>query len=274
MKSRSHPRRHFWLTTVLLAGLAQAAPHEARVPGGLAQVTLGPTSEPRPTARFDDRPVLVHREGPRWVAWVGLPLDLAPGTHPLRVSDGAGERDVALQVRAKAYPVQHLRVKNRRMVNPTPDDLARIRKEADTQTEIKTLFRDEAGPSLDFIAPAQGRRSSAFGLRRTFNGEPRAPHRGLDIAAGRGAPVVAPAGGVVTHVGDFFFNGRTVFLDHGQGLITMVCHLERVDVKAGERIAQGAALGRVGSTGRATGPHLHWSVFLNGTPVDPALFLD
>jgi murein DD-endopeptidase MepM/ murein hydrolase activator NlpD len=266
--------RRLALPLLLQATTLMAAPQPGLFPGGIAHLRLAPASAPRPEVRLGEQRVLVRREGDHWAAWVGIPLDLAPGRHTVTVREGSRERTEAFRVEARDYPVQHLRVKNPRMVNPDPADLARIDMEAATQNEVKTLFRDEAAPALEFIAPAQGRRSSAFGLRRTFNGEPRAPHRGLDIAAGQGAPVVAPAAGVVTHVGDFFFNGRTVFVDHGQGLISMFCHLERVDAQPGARIAQGEGLGTVGSSGRATGPHLHWSVFLNGTPVDPALFID
>jgi hypothetical protein len=257
-----------------IPAISLAAPVPAQVPGGIAQVRLGSSTSPRPQVLLGDRRVLVRDEGGDWVAWVGIPLDLTPGELPLTIRVSGHARMQTLAVHGKDYPVQHLQVKNPRMVNPDPDDLARIRMETATQDEVKTLFRDEPAPDMDLIAPATGRRSSAFGLRRTFNGEPRAPHRGLDIAAGRGAPVLAPASGVVTHVGNFFFNGRTVFVDHGQGLISMLCHMDRVDVEAGTRVERGAQLGAVGSSGRATGPHLHWSVFLNGTPVDPALFID
>jgi len=274
-----HFNPHKMLRAVLgvlaaVPALALAAPSPAQVPGGIAQVRLGPSSAPRPQVLLGDRRVLVHAQDGDWVAWVGIPLDLEPGELPLTIRESGHASMRKLTIQGKDYPVQHLQVKNPRMVNPDPDDLARIRMETATQDEVKTLFRDEPAPDMNLIAPATGRRSSAFGLRRTFNGEPRAPHRGLDIAAGRGAPVVAPAAGVVTHVGNFFFNGRTVFVDHGQGLISMLCHMDRIDVEAGTRVAQGAPIGVVGSSGRATGPHLHWSVFLNGTPVDPALFID
>ncbi|MCB1961511.1 MAG: peptidoglycan DD-metalloendopeptidase family protein [Rhodocyclaceae bacterium] len=274
----SHPTPRTVLgALVLLAatlGLgAQAAPRTALTPGGIAHLRIAAADTPRPAVHLGDRPVLVREENGHWAAWVGLPLDLAPGAHTLRIIQNGAARSATLKIAAKDYPVQHIRIKNPRMVDPNPDDMARIEREAATQNEIKTLFRDEAQPPLDFVTPVAGRHSSPFGLRRTFNGKPRAPHRGLDIAAATGTPIIAPAGGVVTHTGDFFFNGKTVFVDHGQGLISMFCHLDRIDARAGERVAQGAPLGTVGMSGRATGPHLHWSVFLNATPVDPALFL-
>ncbi len=257
----------------LVSPWAFSAPTPSLVPGGVARLTVAPTSEPRPSVRFADSPVLVQREGAHWTAWIGLPLDLKPGKHSVQVTRQGRASALSLTLKDKAYPVQHLRIKNQRMVDPDPADLARFEAEAATQNEVKTLFRDTESVQIDFITPVDGRRSSAFGLRRTFNGQPRAPHRGLDIAASTGTPAKAPAGGVVTHVGDFFFNGKTVFIDHGQGLISMFCHLDSVALEAGTPVAQGKVVGTVGSTGRATGPHLHWSVFLNGTPVDPALFI-
>ena len=121
--------------------------------------------------------------------------------------------------------------------------------------------------------PVPGRRSSSFGLRRVFNGQSRNPHSGMDIAAPTGTPVRAPLPGKVIDVGDYFFNGGTVWLDHGGGLLTMYCHLSQVDCKPGDQLQTGDAFCKVGATGRVTGPHLHWSVMLNRAMVDPALFI-
>ena len=131
------------------------------------------------------------------------------------------------------------------------------------------LFTAPAGSPLPFLQPVEGPLSSSFGRRRVLNGEPRSPHSGLDIAADTGTPIVSPAPGTVTLTGDFYFNGNTVFVDHGSGLISMMCHLSRIDVIEGARIDRGDILGQVGATGRVTGPHLHWSVSMNGNRVDP-----
>lgn len=130
-------------------------------------------------------------------------------------------------------------------------------------------FTEPAGSPLPFLSPVDGLLSSSFGRRRVLNGERRSPHSGLDIAADTGTPVANPAPGTVTLVGDFYFNGNSVFVDHGGGLISMMCHLSRIDVADGQRVARGDVLGLVGATGRVTGPHLHWSVSMNGNRVDP-----
>jgi murein DD-endopeptidase MepM/ murein hydrolase activator NlpD len=159
------------------------------------------------------------------------------------------------------------------MVEPTDADLIRIERE---QKLVQSLFHswtDESIASLQFQPPVRGRISSVFGLRRYFNEQSRLPHSGIDIAAPIGTPVVAPLDGTVMETGDYFFNGKTVFINHGQGLISMLNHLSRITVERGVYVRQGQKLGEVGMSGRVTGPHLHWTISLNNSRIDPALFV-
>jgi murein DD-endopeptidase MepM/ murein hydrolase activator NlpD len=191
----------------------------------------------------------------------------------VRIQGRAGERQAEFDVRPKDYPAQRLTIKNRRMVTPDPEDEERIAQEQGIIGRAKTHWREAELANIDLAKPAHGPFTSPFGLRRFFNGQARNPHSGLDIAVPRGAPVHSAAAGNVLLTGNFFFNGKTVFVDHGQGLITMYCHLDDIDVREGEPVSRGQPIGLSGMTGRATGPHLHWSVMLNGTMVDPKLFV-
>jgi len=260
---------------VAFTGLtASALPENSSVPGGVAVVRIAAATEPAPTARFRGRPVLVTRDDDGWFALVGLPLDLKPGRQNVDLSMGGSRRTRAeFTVVKKTYPVQRITLADKRKVEPTPEDLQRIARE---QAEIDRAKNHwDAAPDVDLALqiPAEGRLSSRFGLRRIFNGQPRSPHAGLDIAVPSGTPVAAAAAGKVIDTGDYFFNGNTVFVDHGQGLITMYCHLSEIAVQIGDRLQRGQPLGLSGMSGRATGPHLHWGVILNGALVDPEVFI-
>ncbi|EIS3739724.1 M23 family metallopeptidase [Aeromonas hydrophila] len=240
------------------------------VPGGVAVVALGSEAQ-APTARYQGKPVLVVREeGKRWIAIVGIPLKSQPGAHQLQVSDG---RTLGFTVGTKHYREQHIKLKNSRQVNPLAEDMTRINRELAEQTRAYQTFSPTLPSNLLFDKPVEGPLSSPFGLRRFFNGEERNPHSGLDFAVGAGTPIKSPAAGKVILIGNYFFNGNTVFVDHGQGLISMFCHMSKVDVKLGQSLPRGGIVGRVGATGRATGPHMHWNVSLNDARVDPAIFI-
>ena len=240
------------------------------VPGGVAVVDLGAAAK-APSATYQGKPLLVIREdGQRWIAIVGLPLSTKPGTE--RIELDSGER-LSFQVRAKHYVEQRITIKNQQQVNPNAANLKRIERELAEQTHAYQQFSPRQPSNLLFDKPVNGPLSSPFGLRRFFNGEERNPHSGLDFAANQGTPIKAPAAGKVILIGDYFFNGKTVFVDHGQGLISMFCHLSAIDVRVGDELPRGGVLGKVGATGRATGPHLHWNVSLNDARVDPAIFI-
>ena len=251
---------------------ALALPRNTPVPGGVAVIDLGPADQVAPAVSWGDQALAVIREKGRWVALLGIPLDTLPGELEIRVSKGNTKEVKTVAVGIKNYPEQRLTIKDKRKVEPTAEDLARIEREQKITDAVKKRFSDPM-PDTPLDQPAPGPLSSRFGLRRIFNGQPRNPHAGLDVAAGTGTPVHAPSDAVVANTGDYFFNGNTVFLDHGQGLISAYMHLSRIDVRPGQMVKRGEVLGAIGATGRVTGPHLHWAVILNNTPVDPELFL-
>jgi murein DD-endopeptidase MepM/ murein hydrolase activator NlpD len=253
---------------------AQTLPHAEPVPGGVAVVPIEAATEPAPRAYLGDRRVMMVQEDHQWLAVVGLPLSFRPGEHELSVVDAAGRRLARrFVVRAKQYGVERITLKNKRMVNPNHDDMLRIGHDVADIHRAFEHWRDVDTPPLRLDLPVDGRVSGVFGTRRFFNGQERQPHAGVDLAAPVGTPITAPADGVVVETGDYFFNGRTVFIDHGQGLITMYNHMHRIDVAPGDRVVRGQRIGEVGKTGRVTGPHLHWGVSLNDVRVDPFLFV-
>lgn len=249
-------------------------PQHAAVPGGVVYVPLSVQDTQGLRVTYQDKPVLVRRIGTVIHAIVGIGLNAAPGDHTLDVVQSSGLREkVVFQITPKEYATQRLTVPDKRKVNPNKDDLVRIEKEVKATRWAFSQWNPQRTADLNFIMPTTGVASSSFGLRRFFNGEPRQPHSGMDIAAPTGTPVIAPAAGTVILTGDLFFNGQSVFIDHGEGVITMYCHLSKILVKKGQTLKKGEKLGAVGATGRVTGPHLHWSVSLNDARVDPALFV-
>jgi murein DD-endopeptidase MepM/ murein hydrolase activator NlpD len=252
---------------------AAPTPRALTVPGGVARIHLGKSEEP-PKVRLGGERVLVVREGGEWVALVGLSLGLKPGTKAVvsvQHFEG-GTATMPIVIGHKEYAAQHLNVPQGQ-VELSPVDLARYDRERIRLGEVLRTFSAEPPLSTAMIQPTPGSRTSSFGLRRFFNGVSRNPHTGMDIAAPVGTPVIAAATGVVLDTGEYFFSGKQVILDHGQGLLTLYAHLSAIGTAEGEVVKAGATIGKVGATGRVTGPHLHFSVYLNTVPVDPALFL-
>lgn len=276
MKSKLQSRIYrLALPLILFAGLTAGAaelPQESRVPGGIAFVPV-PGSDIAPTVIFNTHRVAVLRRDDQWIAVVGIPLAEKPGELKLKVSTPGGTTEVPFRITDKSYRTQNLTIKNQRQVDPNPDDLKRISGETKRSDAALSKFTVTELPALQLISPVEGVRSDSYGSRRVFNGQPRNPHSGMDIAAAKGTPIRSPAAGTVVEAGEFFFNGNTLYIDHGDGLVTMYCHLDTIKVKLGDRVNQGDLLGTVGATGRVTGPHLHWGVALNRAMVDPALFI-
>lgn len=253
---------------------AAALPHADAAPGGVAVVPLETGATEAPRAYFNEQRVMVLKNEQQWLAVVGVPLDTAPGTYTLQIKTGDKQQTAQdFVIHDKEYATQRITIKDKRKVEPTAEDLKRIDRESRIIKAAFEAWHEQADVPLQFDLPAEGPLSSPFGLRRVFNGQARNPHSGLDIAAAAGSPIRAPAPGRVAAVGNYFFDGNTVLIDHGQGLVTMYCHMKKIMVKKGQTLARGEVIGFVGQTGRATGPHLHWGVSLNNARVDPTLFL-
>ncbi len=254
---------------LLQVAVTGAAGADSAWPGGIARIDLGVAEGAAPAVTFNDTRVLVMNDNGHWWAVVGVPLDAAVGKASITLADGASH-DFAIH--EHAYREQRLTV-SKSYVSLSKEDLARVGRERKIIDAALNNWREVPLDDVSLAVPVDGPRSSSFGLRRFFNDEPRAPHKGMDIAVATGTPIQAPRAGMVTATGDFYFNGNTVIVDHGQGLVTMYCHLSEISVTNGQHIATGERLGAVGATGRVTGPHLHFGTYLNGTAVDPALLL-
>jgi murein DD-endopeptidase MepM/ murein hydrolase activator NlpD len=261
-------RRLIFPALLGLASIAVATEPSLR-PGGVAIVEIGAAADIAPTAIWNDKPILVMQRDDHWYAVVGIPLSTDPGQLTIQ----SGEEIRTVEVGSHAYREQRLTIKNESQVNPDQEQLDRVFGERKIIDAALNNFRSIALDGVSLAAPVGGPHSSSFGSRRFFNDQPRSPHSGMDIAADSGEPIVAPRSGVVTATGNYFFNGNTVIVDHGQGFVTMYCHLSEIAVEEGQALVMGEVLGAVGATGRVTGAHLHFGTYLNGAAVDPAIFL-
>lgn len=268
-------KRTLILCGLLLPAVAVAAgfPKSDPVPGGVAVLQL-PDSKVRPVVHLGQERIMVVRHRHHWYALAGIPLSSAPGEFALEIKSAAAPAlQLKFSVVQKQYAEQRLTIKNPQLVNPTPAELKRIEREHAHLLKVLNNWVANPDPGLAFIWPAAGPQTSDFGLRRFLNDEPRSPHSGIDIGAPAGTPVKAPARGVVADIGNYYFCGNTLTIDLGQGLYSVFCHLSKISVHKGQRLRRGQIVGAIGATGRTTGPNLHWTVSLNGTPVDPHEFL-
>lgn len=245
------------------------------VPGGIIIINLNKPATEKIKVYFNNKRVFVRNNNNILQAVIGLPLKIKSGIHKIKLVSETGKiSHKEFSVYDKEYETRHITIKNKRMVSPKKEDIERHYKEKPLIIAALKTWSENNQVQSDFIHPVDGRFSSIFGLRRIYNNQKRIRrHTGLDIAAPTGTNIISPARGTVIRTGSYFFTGNTVFIDHGQGLITMYCHLNKTDVRAGQKLAQGQKIGTVGMTGRVSGPHLHWVVSLNNTKVDPKLFI-
>ena len=263
----------FFLALASTASLpVHAVPEQALVPGGIAILALN-NYTPNTSVTFDDRKTTIFKQDNAWYALAGIPLKAKPGDYHFKIRQQEGSTRVTrVEVMDKKYQEQRLTIKNKRKVNPNEEDMQRITSERVRKRAAKKHWTDDY-PDIDFIWPVAGPISSIYGLRRFFNEQERNPHNGLDIAAPEGTDIKAPADGTVIEAGEFFFSGNMVYVDHGQGLISLYAHMSRIDVKPGDALRRGDILGAVGQTGRVTGAHLHFAVMSNGILIDPVYLL-
>lgn len=254
-----------------LYAMSMALPREHAVPGGIKIIRLTLTGQALPYVDADGHRAMVIQDDNTWFAVIGIPLAATPGISRVNLR-GDAPQILEFEVYDKKYASQSLKVPPRQ-VNLSRADLARVNRERQLIDHALNHWSEDEPKTLRLPQPVPGLRSSSFGMRRVFNGESRNPHSGMDIAAPNGTPVLASTDAQVIDTGNYFFNGNTVFLDHGRGLISMYCHLSAVDVQPGQRVTAGTRIGTVGMTGRATGPHLHWAVSLNRAWIDPELLL-
>lgn len=253
----------------LLLAFTVAAADPVRLDGTPVQgALLIGHAEPGSKVWHDGRRAPVAPDG-RFL--IGIPYNAPPSTE-IKVETPAGKMAAtSLVVTARRYEVEKIDNLPPSQVTPDAETLKRISAE---RVELEyALTAPTATPMFDrpFRWPVTGIVTGTYGSSRILNGEPRAPHLGIDVTAPEGTPILAPTEGVVALVADYFFTGKTVVIDHGYGLTSLYAHLSRVDVKVGDHVAQGDVIGLMGATGRATGPNLHWGVDLAGVALDPVL---
>lgn len=274
IKIMPHKQKHLaFLLSVVWLSLTASLSFAASTPQGAhGTIALVPLEAVKPVQQvtFLDQPQLILGN----VAVVGIPLFTDPGEYAVNVSHVDGtSTTLSLKVLEREYPEERITITDQEQVTPSTLNLERIRKESALMREAYALFTPQPDNLLPIIRPVEGRTSGVFGSRRFFNDQPRNPHSGIDWAAPLGTPIKSPAPGKVVVVGSFFFNGNTVLIDHGGGFISMMCHLDEIHVEQGVQIEREHIIGTVGSTGRSTGPHLHWSVSLSGQRTDPEVFM-
>ena len=268
-----------WLFLLILLLPAQAL---AGVPtleppvvdnGGVALLRWHGAPPSEAVARFNNRLYNLRSTPQGMLALLGTDLELTPGSYPVEVTavDPRGEAEsfhLRLEVRQAVRPEERLTLPPAKVTPSDPAVLKRIEKE---RALLADLFSRQQTPPLweSFAHPVTDPVGSPFGLRRILNGQPKSPHAGVDFRSPAGTPVRAAASGKVAFAGDLFYTGMTVIIDHGEGLFSLYAHLQTIDCSPGELLDAGTVLGRVGSTGRSTGPHLHWGVKLRGDRVDP-----
>lgn len=245
---------------------AQTLP--AGVIGGVVAIPLTDKVE---TATFGEKDQLVIGEH----VIVAISLDQEPKQYEVSVTYADGRtQTLPFVVETREFEEQHITIEDQNKVTPPPEFYERITKEAEL---MRKAYASETLPNLadllPIVLPVKGITTGVFGTKRFFNGEARNPHSGVDYAADTGTPIIAPAPGTIVLTEELFYNGKTVVIDHGSGFVSVLCHMDSISVEVDDKVARGDVVGTVGSTGRSTGPHLHWTIALSGVKIDPEQFM-
>ena len=244
------------------------------VPGGIAVIEFE-TNHSNPKGFYGDIAIYLQKiQNNKWQALVGIPILASPGVKHITIKDFS-TRKIEFEVVEYKYEEQHitLKGKKKKYVNPNLKHMDRIKSERPILSNARKTYTEDALAKGKFIRPVDGITTSEFGLKRFYNGQPRRAHTGLDFAGSIGTEIKAPAQGRVILTGNYFFNGNAVFIDHGKGLISVYIHMNKINVSNNQLVNKGDIIGTIGKTGRSTGPHLHWGVYLNQTAVNPRILL-
>jgi murein DD-endopeptidase MepM/ murein hydrolase activator NlpD len=259
-----HPQQPAQTLTVSAASRSQR-------PGELVVLNIeAPATTANVRAVAFNRPVAVYPlAAGHWQALVGIDLDVAPGDYDVKITaDGSDAATYHLVVGPRQFPTRRLTV-DEAFVNPPASEQERIERDSKLLERTWANSAHERLWSGPFVRPVPGEANSRFGSRSIFNGVPRNPHGGADFLSGAGTPIHAPNAGRIAIARDLYFSGNTVVIDHGLGIFSLLAHLSEFAVHEGDQVQAGQVVGKVGATGRVTGPHLHWALRANGARVDP-----
>jgi murein DD-endopeptidase MepM/ murein hydrolase activator NlpD len=250
-------------------------------PGDVVQVTLRDSSElvKFVQMRFQDKkiPMIKTENFHKFIGFIGLDLDLKPGNFTLTLTllneDGEQQsKKEQIIILPKEFPVKKLWV-DEKFVTPPEDSLERIKRESELLSAVYGMYTPMWMGVGEFIVPSEGEMAPNFGERRIFNNQPRSPHSGIDISSPFGADVKASNFGSVVVANDLYYSGKTVVIDHGLGVFSSYCHFSKINVHIGDQVSKGDVIGKIGATGRVTGPHLHWAFKVSGSRVNPLSIL-
>ena len=246
-------------------------PEYLNVPGGIFLHEI-PVEKFKSGIFINNTRILTKQVNDKFYLIYGIPYGTPSGNQSINIVDRVSENTVNFFLKKRIVEKQYIKV-SKKYSEPSSSDVKRIIKEQKILKSHRNTWSSD-NPDINFIYPVEGIITGVFGTERYYNGKKGRYHNGIDIAAKMNDPIVAPSAGRVIVVGDFFYNGKFIYIDHGKGLLSIFIHLNEILVKKGESVKKGDEIGKIGTSGRSTGPHVHWSVMLNQTYIDPMIFIN